>query len=319
MKKFLKILGIIIGVVILLIVIAGVTINTKGIPSYETQDYKLKVEMDSASIANGERLAAMLCSACHRGKNTVLLEGREMDEDPKFGKIWSANITNHPEKGLGRYTDGELVYLLRTGIKKDGQYSPPWMVKLPHMADDDMEDIIAYLRSDHPSLQASETVQPASQPSFLVKALCNLVFKPYPMPEQRIEIPDPNDKVAYGKYIANSVLQCFECHSADFTTNDTYTPENSQGFYGGGNKMPDIDGNDIFSANITMSKSTGIGNWTEEEFVKAVKFGSRPDGTPIMYPMDKFSLLSDDEVKAIFAYLQTVPVIENDIKSKALE
>lgn len=187
------------------------------------------------------------------------------------------------------------------------------------MADEDVEDIIAFIRSDHPSLQASEAVQPASEPSFLVKFLCNAVFKPYPLPEKRIEKPNPGDQVALGKYIANDVLQCFECHSADFTTNDTYTPENSVGFYSGGNKMPDIDGNDIYSANITMDKNTGIGTWTEDDFVKAVRFGSRPDGTPIMYPMEKFSLLSDDEVKAIFAYLKTVPIIENDIKNKPLE
>ena len=318
MKKFLKILGIIVGVIVLLFVIAGVTINMKGIPSYDTQEIKLDVEMDSASIANGEKLAAMVCVNCHKGKNTILLEGAPIEDlDPSFGKAWSPNITNHPEKGLGKYTDGEIVYLLRTGIKKDGQYAPPWMPKFPNMADEEIEDIIAFLRSDHPSLEASETVQPVSEPSFLSKMLCNFAFKPFPMPEKSIERPPANDQVALGEYLANGVLHCYACHSADFKTNDDFIPTNSLGLYGGGNRLVDLEGNTVLSTNITMDKNTGIGNWTADEFIQAVKFGTRPDGAPLPYPMPKYSLLDDDEVRAIFAYLQTVPVIENDVKMMA--
>jgi mono/diheme cytochrome c family protein len=318
MKKFLKILGIIVGVIILLIVIAGLTINIKGIPTYDTQEIKLKVEMDSASIANGEKLTTLVCINCHRGKNTTVLEGNKIEDlDPSFGKAWAPNITNHPEQGLGRYTDGEIAFLLRTGIKKNGQYSPPWMPKFPNMADEEIEDIIAFLRSDHPSLQASETVQPPAEPSFLTKFLCNVEFKPFPMPEQSIERPAANDQIALGEYLANGVLHCYACHSADFKTNDDYIPMNSIGLYGGGNKLTDLDGNTILSVNITSDKNTGIGNWTEDEFVQAVKFGKRPDGSTIIFPMPKYSLLDDDEVKAIFAYLKTVPAIENDVKNSA--
>lgn len=320
MKKFLKILAILIGVIVLLLVIAGVTINARGIPSYETQEVKLQVETDSASVANGERLVMLTCANCHRGKNTVVLEGKIMEDvEAMFGTIYSQNITRHPEKGVGRYTDGELAFLLRTGIKKDGKYAPPWMAKFPHMADDDMEDIIAFLRSDHPSLEPTDKAQPPCEPSFLVKALSQFVFKPFPMPDKRIDKPDSNDKVALGKYLANGVVQCFGCHSADFTTNDDLNPDKSIGFYGGGTKMLDLDGKAIYTANITMDEKTGIGTWTEDDFVKAVRFGSRPDGTPIMFPMGKFSLLTDEEVKAIFAYLKTVPVIANDVKAKLKE
>ena len=319
MKRILKILGIIVAVIVLLIAIAGITINVRGIPSYDTQEVDLKVEMDSASIANGERLAGLTCANCHRGQNSTLLEGKKLIdiEEEVFGKVYSANITKHPEKGIGKYTDGELAFLLRTGIKKDGQYAPPWMVKFPHMADDDLEDIIAFFRSDHPSLEPSDKVQPACEPTMLVKFLCYVAFKPFPMPEKRIEKPDPNDKVAFGNYVANSVAQCFECHSADFKTNDSYTPENSIGFYGGGNPLKDLDGKIIPSPNITMDKNTGIGNWTEDEFVNAVKYGKRPDGSLLMFPMEKYTLLTDDEVKAIYAYLKTVPVIKNDVKALA--
>lgn len=318
MKKFLKILGIIVGVVVLFFVIAGLTINIRGIPSYDTQEIKLKVEMDSASIANGEKLTALVCINCHKGKNTTVLEGNKIEDlEASFGKAWAPNITNHPEKGLGRYTDGEIAFLLRTGVKKNGQYSPPWMPKFPNMADEEIEDIIAFLRSDHPSLQASETVQPSAEPSFLTKFLCNVAFKPFPMPEKSIEKPAVSDQVALGEYLANGVLHCYACHSADFKTNDDYIPTNSVGLYGGGNKLVDLDGNTVLSSNITMDPITGIGNYSEDEFVQAVKFGKRPDGSTLPYPMPKYSLLEDDEIKAIFDYLKTVPVIENDVKMMA--
>ena len=60
-----------------------------------------------------------------------------------------------------------------------------------------------------------------------------------------------------------------------------------------------------------MDPETGVGNWTEEDFIKSVKMGIRPDQISNRYPMMAFSLLTDDEVSAIWAYLQTVPVIHN--------
>ena len=318
MKRFLKILGILVGVIVLLIIIAGLTINFRGIPYYDTQDVKLKVEMDSASVANGEKLAALVCINCHKGKNTNVLEGNIIaDLDPSFGKAWAPNITSHPEKGLGKYSDGEIAFLLRTGIKNNGQYAPPWMPKFPNMADEEIEDIIAFLRSDHPSVQASEVVQPASEPSFLAKFLSNVAFKPFPFPDKSIEKPDGSDPVILGEYLANGVLHCYACHSADFKTNDDFTPTNSLGLYGGGNKLVDLEGNTVLSPNITMHTEHGIGNYSEEDFIIAVKEGKRPDGTILPYPMPKYSLLTDEEVKAIFAYLKTVPVIENDVKALA--
>ena len=76
------------------------------------------------------------------------LTGRRMDEAPQFGAIYSKNITAHPEFGIGSWTDGQLAYLLRTGIKPDGSFLPI-MARLPHMSDEDVASIIAFLRSDH--------------------------------------------------------------------------------------------------------------------------------------------------------------------------
>ncbi len=64
-------------------------------------------------------------------------------------------------------------------------------------------------------------------------------------------------------------------------------------------------------------KNTGIGSWTEEQFIKAVKCGQVPTGKPAMrYPMLPYSNITDQEVKAIFAYLKTVPKLNNKVERR---
>ena len=75
-------------------------------------------------------------------------------------------------------------------------------------------------------------------------------------------------------------------------------PEKSIGYFGGGNRMMDLDGNFIYSANITPDKETGIGSWTLEEFEKAVRWGQHRDGQTLRYPMPVYTVLTDEEIEA---------------------
>jgi hypothetical protein len=84
----------------------------------------------------------------------------------QFGAAHSANITSDPETGIGTYTDGELAYLLRTGVTRDGRYTPPWMVKVPNMADEDVLGVIAFLRSDDPLVRPIKAKRPNPNPAF---------------------------------------------------------------------------------------------------------------------------------------------------------
>ena len=72
------------------------------------------------------------------------------------------------------------------------------------------------------------------------------------------------------------------------------------------------NGNDLAGGpNITPHESA-IGTWSEEEFARAIRQGERPDGTAIStdMPWETFSLYTDEEVHAIWTYLQTVePVV----------
>ncbi len=316
MKKFAKVLGIILGAVVLIILIGAATINFGGIPSYETNPPDLKVEPDSALIAEGKKLATLVCNHCHMAPSGKLEGQPMMDLPPEFGKAWIPNITHGPNSRLAQYTDGELAYFLRTGVKRDGKYAPPWMPKFPLLSDEDVHSIIAYLRSDAPELEPSDAVQPAPQPSFLVKLLCRVAFKPLPYPSEPISAPPITDKVAYGRYLVDGKVDCYSCHSADFKTVNILEPPKSEGYLGGGNLLisPEDGKTKIYTANITMDKETGIGNWTEEQFIQAVRFARHPDGKPLRQPMAPFSALSDEEASAIWAYLQTVPPIHNEVQ-----
>jgi hypothetical protein len=76
-----------------------------------------------------------------------------------------------------------------------------------------------------------------------------------------------------------------------------------------------------YSANLT-SDGTGVGNWTEENFIRALREGKMKgleNGRPMLPPMpwQSLRLFSDDEMKAIFAYLKTVPAVNNIVPEPA--
>jgi hypothetical protein len=91
-------------------------------------------------------------------------------------------------------------------------------------------------------------------------------------------------------------------------------PENSKGYFGGGNVLLDKENKEILSSNLTMDKETGLGNWTEEDFIRTLRFGLRPDNTPLSYPMVPAPMITDEEASAMWSYLQTIPEIHNPME-----
>jgi hypothetical protein len=66
--------------------------------------------------------------------------------------------------------------------------------------------------------------------------------------------------------------------------------------------------------NLTPDMETGIGKWTEEDFVQAVKFGLVKNQPALRYPMVPFVYLTDSEAKAIYAYMRTVPPLRHKVE-----
>ncbi|MEO8146947.1 MAG: c-type cytochrome [Bacteroidia bacterium] len=313
MKKLLKVL---LGIIIVIVVLAGTAaavIAIRGIPHYEPQKVEVKVEITPQRVEQGLKLATHLCLACHVPLNGVQMSGRELNDVPEeFGTAYSSNITKDPDHGIGKWTDGELIYFLRTGVKPNGDFAPPWMPKFAHMSEEDLFSIISYLRSDHPTVQPSTAVSVKCEPSFLTKFLCQFAFKPLAYPKEEIKTPDTTDLAVYGHYLVAGRYDCYPCHSANFKTININEPDKTPGFLGGGNTLMDNERRKIHSANITTDQETGIGSWTFEQFSDALRYGKKGE-TGLRYPMMPYTRLDDTEVKAIWAYLQTVSKIKNKV------
>jgi mono/diheme cytochrome c family protein len=71
-----------------------------------------------------------------------------------------------------------------------------------------------------------------------------------------------------------------------------------------------------FTRNLTPDKKTGLGDWTEQNFIDTIRTGKKlGKGRPLLPPMPIAGIqnYTDDELKAIFAYLQSLPPISNPV------
>ncbi|RAJ99967.1 cytochrome c [Larkinella arboricola] len=320
MKKALKIVGFCFGGMLLLLAGFCAYVVAVGVPTYDPPTIPdVTVERTPARIARGEVIAQIQCMACH-ADNQNRLTGKYMAEAPPiFGKLYSKNITQDKEKGIGSWTDGEIMYFLRTGIRRDGSYAPV-MPQYPNMADEDLKSVVAWLRSDRFPVQPTREEAPPTELSFVSLLLTHTLMKPLAYSPKLIALPDTTDPVALGRYTADAIGDCYGCHSGDMIDQSKTEPEKSKGYYGGGIEMKDEAGKSVLTANLTFDQQTGIARkYTKEQFIRVVKLGVRPDGSILRQPMFPRPMLSDNEVGAIYEYLKTVPKIKNDIAQKTAE
>lgn len=117
------------------------------------------------------------------------------------------------------------------------------------------------------------------------------------------------DELARGRYLAEVVMNCRACH----TPLTDKGPDLSKQ-YAGGLEYADIGGT-WRSPNITQDKKTGIGGWTDEQIIDAVRKGTRPTGEQMysVMPFEYFAAASDEDMKALVAYLRTIEPIDNTV------
>ncbi|QJW91222.1 c-type cytochrome [Spirosoma taeanense] len=318
-KKIFKRIGQALGVLVLVIGGFCAYVALTPIRSYDPPTPPvIQVKVTEARVKRGEVIAQLQCMACHADNNNRVT-GKRLDELPAlFGTIYSRNITQDKEKGIGNWTDGEIIYFLRTGIRRDGTIA--FMPKYNLMADEDIKSVVAWLRSDRFPVQPSNQEAPPSEYSFVAKLLPWTLIKPNNYPAHLIPLPDSTKPAQMGKYVATAVGDCYGCHSANYLDLDSEHPERTKGYFAGGSKFTGEDGKSILSANLTFDDETGIGKkYTKEQFIRAVKMGVRPDGSVLRYPMGPRPALSDQEVGAIYEYLRTVPRQHNNIAQKTAE
>ena len=247
------------------------------------------IPTDPAAIARGAHLASAVasCTYCH-GPD---LSGGMLGEASVFGTLAAPNLTRGGG-GLGRtYTDADWVRGIRHGIHRDGTS----LVVMPseayvHMNEGDLGDLIAYLKQ----LPPVDKEVPATRlgpvgRALLVAGQLTLIVDRTPSIPFPAVVP-PGATLEYGRYLA-AVSGCIGCHG----------PGLSGGVVEGPPDVPQ-------AANLTPH-ATGLEKWTEAEFDRAMRRGVRPNGTPIniFMPWPNFSGLTDDEVKALWLYVRSVP------------
>lgn len=101
-----------------------------------------------------------------------------------------------------------------------------------------------------------------------------------------------------GKYLATAA-NCQSCH----------TRARGEAFAGGLAFTTDFG--TIYSTNITSDPETGIGNWSEDDFERALRSGERPDGKHYYpaFPYTAFTGMSDEDVSALYAYFMSIPAV----------
>ena len=229
-----------------------------------------------------------------------------------LGKIYAHNITQDSIHGVGNYSDADLAYLIRTGITNKGKYIP-FMLR-PNIADEDLNNIIAFLRSDNEEVQPKDTTVGKTSYSLIGK-LGFAVINNKPLPYRTgISKPAQNDRIKTGKYLVD-ILGCFHCHSSNLARINYLEPEKTKGYMQGGFKMRGLDGEKFKASNLTSDSTTGIGAYSSSEFLHAVKTGIAKHDRVLRYPMRIYSDLPDEQVEAIYAYLRTLKPVHNKTRN----
>jgi len=239
--------------------------------------------------------------ACHTPPDAVGLNAGGIKFDLFIGVVYSRNITPDPETGIGAWTDAQVTNAIRRGERPDrSKLFPIHPYKyLGNIADDEIEALVAYLKSVTPiksSVPARSLKIPV--PSLTIPAASKVA---------------PRDGLARGAYLAGGAGHCTECHTP---RRFDFSPDDAKFLAGGPGPQRSR------AANITPHGETGIGRWTETQIARFLRTGVKPSGqeasslmkTVITGTSAGFKDLTEADAAAIARYLKTVPAIENKVR-----
>ena len=226
---------------------------------------------------------------------------------PESNRVVAPNISPDAEYGAGEWKDADFVRALRQGISHDGRTLYPLM-PFPYfrnLSDDDLASVIVYVRSIAPVH--------INQPKTILTDDIEKTLQPLP-PLERVPEPDSSDRVAYGKYLV-AAGHCNDCHTP---VDEQFNPLPGMAFAGGvsltGYWGPDPNKLiTVASMNLTPDPS-GISYYDESTFLAALRTGTvKARQLSNIMPWAVFRNLSDDDLKAIFAYLQTLKPVQHRV------
>jgi hypothetical protein len=232
--------------------------------------------------------------------------GQIFPDDALPGRIVCSNITPDAETGAGNWSDDQFARSIREGIGHDGRALFPMMPyqNFRQLPDEDMASVVVYLRS----LSPVRNQLPTTKMIFPVKYLIRSV--PAPL-DASVDQPNFPTQERRGAYLVNVAL-CADCHTPSVRGKAIEGRD-----FSGGQKFSGPWGT-ITSANITPDPS-GISYYDETLFLHMMrtgKVGARAL-SPFM-PWMAYRNMSDDDLKAIFAYLRTLKPVQNHVDNSQL-
>ena len=313
MRKVLLIIGI-----MLLVVVAGGTafVASRQNLHFDTTPYpNVTASTDSAIVERGRYIVRDVapCAGCHgdpaqreaykTGADVPLTGGFVFAIPP--GEFYTRNLTPDVETGLGSVPDSAIARALRYGVGHDGRALLPFM-EMQGLSDDDLQAVVSYLRTQPP------VRNPVSPHHFnalgkVVKATA--LAKPVG-PSATPPARSPRGaSVETGRYLVESVSLCWSCHTERSQMTGALTGPR----FGGTTGFTETDDptHSWSPPNITSDPETGwLGKTTEDQFVARFRQGRLIPGSPM--PWQAFSRIAEDDLRAIYRYLKSVPPVKRD-------
>lgn len=300
MKKVLKWMGIVLGGLLALLVVAviGLVIygQMKFKPRYANRPlYEIKADTSPEGQARGQYLmeGLMNCTeACHSEfGDQVLAGGSEAINDGPISAVFAVpNLTPDGATGLGSWSDAEIARAIREGVDKDGvglMVMPSFNYHV--MSDEDIAAVVGYLRSLNPVHNEVPPFQ-ANAVAKVFNALGMFGHSPVGEPITSAQSAPQPGTVEYGAYLV-SLAACRDCHQMDLA----------------GGPLPFSDPGEPQAANLTPAGN--LSNWSEVDFIAAVRTGKRPGGSLITAGMPRYQI-NDQDLADIFKYLRSLPPVE---------
>jgi mono/diheme cytochrome c family protein len=217
------------------------------------------------------------------------------------GHVVAPNLTPDPETGSGNWSDDALARAIREGVGHDGRALFPFMPYLHYseLPDEDVASIVVYLRS----LPPARNLLPQTAIIFPVKYLIRDVPRPLTSP---VPAPDLSDPVKRGAFLVN-VGGCSDCH----------TPQVKGEFMPGmdlaGGFILEGPWGRVASSNLTPDPS-GIPYYDEALFIQTMRTGYvKARKLAQIMPWTVYRNMTDDDLKAIFAYLKTLKPVKHHV------
>ncbi len=321
MKKWLKRIGIGLGVLVGLVVLAAIGIFVYVQIAYNV-DYPntplpvVTARKDPETIARGEYMvnAVAHCSACHAPADLVKQHVLDTTKPLIGGNVWDAGLfgtfvarnLTPDETGIGPMSDGQIARIVRHGVDRRGKLSPLMRLAVGPMSDEDLTAIISYLRAQTPV----EAKRGWYDLGFLGKVVTlHLGPRMTPPPAHVAEGPI---SVERGKYLAEGPAACALCH----TPRDPLDGFVETGpLFSGASEADEDETNtsqEIIAPNLTPDPATGhITAWTEDQFVARFKGGRVVHGSKM--PWNNFQRLTENDVRSLYRFLRSLPPTKHHV------